>query len=347
MDAFYAAIEQRDDPRLRGRPVIVGGDPDRRGVVAACSYEARVYGIHSAMPSREAYRCCPEAIFLRPRFAVYRRVSAEIREILRAVTERVEPVSLDEAYLDVSEVSGFGGSATRLAREIKQRIRAATALTASAGVSYNKFLAKIASDVDKPDGLYVITPEQGPAFVERLPIRKFHGIGRATEARMKLLGIRTGADLKGWRLEELEARFGKLGRFYHDIARGIDERPVHDRAVRKSLSAERTFEQDLISTTAMLDHLEALAIEVRDSLAARHLDARTVAVKVRYQDFRLVTRARTLETTLGKEPGLRDLLATLLARTEAAVRPVRLLGVCASNLFDPADPEHQAQLGLF
>jgi len=199
MDAFFASVEQRDHPEYQGKPVIVGGLPDKRGVVAACSYEARQFGIHSAMPSSTAYRLCPNAIFLRPRIDNYRKVSIKIQSIFKRYTDLVEPLSLDEAYLDVTECTEFQGSATLIARSIKKTIKEETDLTASAGVSYNKFLAKIASDMDKPDGLYLITPEQGAGFVEQLPVRKFHGIGKATEAKMKALGINCGADLRLWK----------------------------------------------------------------------------------------------------------------------------------------------------
>jgi len=255
MDAFYASVEQRDDPSLCGKPVIVGGSPDSRGVVAACSYESRAFGVHSAMPASEARRRCPQAIFLRPRFSVYRQVSSEIQAIFRRHTDLVEPLSLDEAYLDATDVLTHGGSATLLARELKEQIKSQTGLTASAGVSYNKFLAKVASDIDKPDGLFVIRPEQGPQFVAELPVRKFFGIGRATEAKMKRLGIRTGADLRQWELDALIDHFGKAGNFYYHIARGMDDRPVRSRRVRKSLSSETTFPEDLTSTDEMLKRL--------------------------------------------------------------------------------------------
>jgi DNA polymerase-4 len=236
MDAFYASVEQRDFPEYRGKPLIVGGPPDSRGVVAACSYEARRFGIHSAMPSSRAWRLCPQAIFVKPRFDVYRTVSREIQAVFYEFTDKVEPLSLDEAYLDVSECNRWSGSATLIAKEIKSRIRLKTGLTASAGVSYNKFLAKIASDMDKPDGLYVIKPEQGEAFIEKLPIGRFFGVGRATEAKMKQLNIHTGLDLKNWSRDDLVAHFGKPGGYYYEIARGIDRRAVNSHRIRKSIS---------------------------------------------------------------------------------------------------------------
>ena len=245
MDAFYAAVEQRDDPRLRGRPVVVGGDPRGRGVVATASYEARRFGIRSAMPCAHAWRLCPQALFVRPRFEVYQSVSQQIRAVFARYTELIEPVGLDEAYLDVSGVGVCRGSATLIARDLKIAVRAATGLVASAGVSYNKFLAKIASDLDKPDGLAVITPEQGPAFIAKLPIGRFHGIGRATEQKMLALGIATGADLGAWSEARLVEHFGKAGHWYAQLARGEDDRPVCAQRVRKSLGAETTYAREL------------------------------------------------------------------------------------------------------
>jgi len=251
MDAFYAAVEQRDFPELRGKPVVVGGAPDSRGVVATCSYEARVFGIRSAMPASQAYRLCPEAVFVRPRFEAYRAVSAEIRAIFQEFTERVEAISLDEAYLDVTASPLLQGSATRIAQAIKQRIMESTRLTASAGVSYNKFLAKIASDRDKPDGLCLILPEQGREIIAGLPIGGFHGIGKATEAKMKALGIHCGRDLECLSIATLVQQFGKVGEHYYRIARGIDERPVIPNRPRKSWGAETTFPVDLSDKAEM------------------------------------------------------------------------------------------------
>jgi len=226
MDAFFASVEQRDNPEYRGKPLIVGGKPNSRGVVAACSYEARKFGIYSAMPCSQAYRLCPQAIFVPVRFEAYREASAKIREVFWRYAVQVEPLSLDEAYLDVSYTAAFDGIATKIAQAIKHEIKQETGLIASAGVSYNKFLAKIASDMDKPDGLYVITPKQGAAFVQSLAIEKFYGVGPATAKKMKALGIHTGADLKTWSLSDLQAHFGKSAAYYYNIARGIDERAV-------------------------------------------------------------------------------------------------------------------------
>jgi DNA polymerase-4 len=347
MDAFFAAVEQRDNPRFRGKPVIVGGDPNRRGVVATASYEARRFGIHSAMPCAWAYRRCPHAIFIRPRFEVYRQVSKQVQRLLRDYSELVEPLSLDEAYVDLSDSRRHGGSATRIAQEIRRRIVEDTGLTASAGVSYNKFLAKLASDLDKPDGLTVITPEQGPAFAAALEIGKFHGIGRATERRMRALGIVTGADLCQWPLERLQESFGKSARYYYDAARGIDDRPVQNRRERKSIGSETTFDQDLADKDEMISVLERLASDVLTSLKARGLWARTLTIKVRYADFESITRSRTLDDPIRDMETLKPWLAFLLAKTEAGERRVRLLGVTASGLSDESLDSARAQMDLF
>ena len=332
MDAFFASVEQRDKPEYMGKPVIVGGSPDKRGVVAACSYEARQFGIHSAMPSSRAYRLCPRAIFLRPRLDAYRKVSTEIQSIFKRYTDLVEPLSLDEAYLDVSECKEYKGSATLIARSIKEAIKKETGLTASAGVSYNKFLAKVASDMDKPDGLYLITPEQGEKFVEQLAVRKFHGIGKATEVKMKTLNISTGADLKQWTENTLIKKFGKAGRYYYQIARGIDHRPVRNNRIRKSLGSETTFQEDLSDVDVMLDKLKVLSEKVFLNLIKKKLSAKTVTLKVKYNDFELITRSVTKENSLKSVDDITRLLSELLQKTEAGERKVRLLGVSVSKL---------------
>src|SRR5689334_12367543 len=257
MDAFYASVEQRDNPELRGKPVAVGGSRER-GVVAAASYEARKFGVHSAMPSITAKRKCPDLIFVKPRFDAYKAISLQIREIFAGYTPIIEPLSLDEAYLDVTENLRGIPSATQIAEEIRARIRAETELTASAGVSYNKFLTKLASDHRKPDGLFVITPKMGPSFVETLPVRKFHGVGPATAKKMARLGIETGLDLKGQTLEFLQQHFGKAGSYYHWAARGIDERPVRADRIRKSIGAENTFPADLFTYEAAHEALREI-----------------------------------------------------------------------------------------
>ncbi|MEN8131906.1 MAG: DNA polymerase IV [Pseudomonadota bacterium] len=348
MDAFYASVEQRDFEHYRGKPVVVGGSPDGRGVVAACNYEARKFGIHSAMPAAQARRLCPHAVFIRPRFEVYRGVSRQIREIFHVYTPLVEPLSLDEAYLDVTHTQAFDGSATRLAKDIKREIRAGTDLTASAGVSYNKFLAKIASDMDKPDGLFVITPAEGPEFVERLPIGRFHGIGKATESRMKGLGVHTGADLKAIPLYRLQRLFGKQSAYYYEVARGIDDRPVVTRRKRKSLSSEKTFEQDIGDISTMLVHLQALAEQVSSDLQGKRLAGRTLSIKVKYDNFEQITRSRTFNTPVHCIEELSLQLPELLRKTEAGRRKVRLLGVCVSNIQAMEGGEiRQQQLSLF
>jgi len=358
MDAFYASVEQRDDPSLRGRPVIVGGRPNGRGVVAACSYEARVFGIHSAMPSAEAGRRCPEAAFVSPRFAVYKEVCAQIRAVFAEFSEKVEPLSLDEAYLDVTDSTLLGGSAVRMAREIKTLIRERTDLVASAGVSYNKFLAKIASDHRKPDGLFWVLPADGEAFVASLPIGRFHGIGRVTEARMQALGIETGADLRQWPLEELAREFGKSAGYYFRIARGIDERPVQPSRTRKSMGSERTFAENLLDRDAMLSFLSTLLDEVLSSLDDHSLAGRTLVIKVRFTDFQTLTRgwsqpgrpidARAAHRAL---PFLLD--RALQARADSGLPgrggrsalAVRLLGVSLGSLV-PSDERRPEQLEL-
>ena len=346
MDAFYASVEQRDNPEYRGRPVIVGGSPQRRGVVAACSYESRKFGVHSAMSSARAAKLCPEAVFIKPRFDVYRRISGQIKAIFLRYTELVEPLSLDEAYLDVSDSGLFRGSATRIAEAVKTEIRNTTGLTASAGVSYNKFLAKIASDMDKPDGLYVITPEAGEAFIENLPVGRFYGVGKATEARMAKLNISTGADLKMLSREQLHRHFGKTGEFYYHIARGIDRRAVSNRRQRKSISSETTFMEDLLDTEKLLGSLHKLADETFASLANKQLSARTLTIKVKYADFQQVTRSKTLPEPFVTATSVGPVLAELLAKTDAGKRRVRLLGVGLSNLQPLSTAQNLQQTSL-
>jgi DNA polymerase-4 len=346
MDAFFAAVEQRDNPGLRGKPIIVGGRPDARGVVATCSYEARKFGIHSAMPSSLAYRLCPEALFIKPRFEVYKEVSAAIRIIFSEYTDLIEPLSLDEAYLDVTDASLCRGSATLIAREIKEKIRMQTGLTASAGVSYNKFLAKIASDLDKPDGLYLITPEQGPEFIEQLAIGQFHGIGKATEKKMHDLGIHTGRDLKRWSLPLLVGHFGKAGHYYYEIARGIDNRAVRNYRPSKSVGMEITYPEDLEDPAVILQQLQLLLEKALARLALKQLTARTLTVKIKYHDFVRITRSKTLPHVISREDGMNGILAELLKDTEIGLKKVRLLGVALSSLQADA-PLTCRQMDLF
>lgn len=345
MDAFYASIEQRDDPSLRHRPVVVGGKPDSRGVVAACSYEARVFGIRSAMPCSQAWRLCPQTVFVPPRFEVYRDVSAQIRKVFRHYTPLIEPLSLDEAYLDLTECTQYGGSATLIARAIKRRIRQDTGLTASAGVSYNKFLAKVASDVDKPDGLTIIRPHQGEAFVASLPIGRFYGIGPVTEKKMRSLGIETGADLRRLSFSELEGYFGKSAGYFYNVARGQDERPVESSRERKSIGSETTFAEDLDEVPAMLEVLTGLAHSVAGHLQEHALRASTMTIKVKYSDFTQVTRSYSVVEGFEHADDMVVCLPWLLGRTDAAQRAVRLLGVSVSGL-KPASPRRQLSLDL-
>lgn len=347
MDAFYASVEQRDRPELRGRPVIVGGDPERRGVVAACSYEARAFGVHSAMPGRTALRRCPQAVFLRPRFEVYRTVSEQIREIFQSVTDLVEPLSLDEAFLDVTENQLGLTSATRVAQWIRRRIVAETALTASAGVSYNKFLAKVASAANKPDGLTVITPREAPGFIDRLPIRKFFGVGEATERRMIALGIRQGADLKRFSRSDLIRLFGKAGGYFHDIAHGQDDRPVVPDRERKSIGREITLDRDVGDPEEMIRVLEAVASDLAGRLRKRGVSGYTVTLKVKYADFQTVTRAVAREIPVSTAAGLMAAVTPALRTLVAGeARKARLLGIYLSRFVEPGAPARPRQLLL-
>ena len=332
MDAFYAAVEQRDFPQYRNKPVVVGGDPEKRGVVATCSYEARKFGIHSAMPCARALRLCPNAIFVRPRFELYRQISQQIRDIMFSYTDFVEPLSLDEAYLDVTQCKRSFGSPTLVAKVIKNQIHYATGITASAGISYNKFLAKIASDMDKPDGLTLITEKQGPEFVKQLPIGKFHGIGPATESKMQDLGVYSGEDLLAWSLEELKPLFGKVSDYYYHAARGIDHREVVNHRQRKSIGSEKTYSEDVNDVQEMSHRLEKLAEEVWQELCDKQMTARTITVKVKFDNFVQVTRAVTINRDICKLEDITTPLQDLLDKAEVKGRRVRLLGVSVSKL---------------
>lgn len=331
MDAFYASVEQRDNPELRGKPVAVGGSA-ARGVVAAASYEARTFGIRSAMASVTARRKCPELIFVRPRFEVYSAVSAQIRAIFAEFTDLIEPLSLDEAYLDVTVNKPGIAAATEVARLIRARILQETGLTASAGVSYCKFLAKIASDLNKPDGQAVIVPARGADFLAALPVSKFHGIGPATNAKMERLGIRSGADLRTHDLAFLQRHFGKSGRWYYNIARGVDTRPVQPHRRRKSIGTEDTFAVDIIELDAASAKVAFLAAKVWRQAAERHLHARTVTLKVKYSDFSQITRSKTQAQPFGAEHELVAITAALLAPLFPTTLGMRLLGVTMSSL---------------
>ncbi|PWN05847.1 DNA polymerase IV [Rhodohalobacter mucosus] len=332
MDAFYASVEQRDKPEYRGKPVVVGGSPQGRGVVAAASYEARKFGIHSAMPASRAVQLCPNAVFLKPRFDVYKEVSGQIREIFFEYTDLVEPLSLDEAYLDVTVNRKNNPSATLIAREIKKRIRNATELTASAGVAGNKFLAKIASDLDKPNGLSIITPDEAEAFIEQLPIGDFYGVGKATQQKMEKLGIRTGKDLKKWSEVDLVKQFGKSGHHYYRIARGIDNRTVKPDRIRKSIGKERTFSEDVSDLEWIHEFLDELSGKISQSMKKLDASGKTITLKVRYRNFETVTRSATLHHYTHSAEELAATAKTLLAETEAGIREVRLLGISVSSL---------------
>src|SRR5262252_2305047 len=331
MDAFYASVEQRDNPELRGRPVAVGGSRER-GVVAAASYEARKFGVHSAMPSVTAKRKCPDLIFVKPRFDAYKAISLQIREIFAEYTPIIEPLSLDEAYLDVTENLKGIVSATWIAEEIRARIRGETGLTASAGVSYNKFLAKLASDHKKPDGLFVITPEMGPAFVDTLPVRKFHGIGPATARKMEQLGIRTGVDLKEQSLAFLHQHFGKAGSYFYWAARAIDDRRVRADRVRKSIGAENTFPADLFTYEAARDELRDIIEKIWAHCERSGTRGRTVTLKVKFANFRQITRSRTGQLPIGTRSELDQLSNALLEPLFPVMKGIRLLGVSLSSL---------------
>ncbi len=352
MDAFFASVEQRDNPDLRGKPVAVGGGGER-GVVAAASYEARKFGVRSAMPSVTARRKCPELIFVKPRFDAYRAVSQQIRAIFAEHTAIIEPLSLDEAYLDVTENLQNIATATEIAEAIRARIRAETGLTASAGVSYNKFLAKLASDHRKPDGIFVVTPKTGPAFVEPLPIGRFHGIGPATAARMNTLGIETGLDLRAQPLALLEQHFGKSGRFFYWISRGIDERPVQPDRIRKSIGAEDTFFVDIFTFEAAREGLLPSIEKVWRHCERTGTRGRTATLKVKYADFQQITRSRTLPVAIASQKELEWLGLALLAplfpsdRAFPTNKGIRLLGMTLSTLgTEPHPSEGQFALPI-
>ena len=343
MDAFYASVEQRDDPALRGKPVAVGGG--HRGVVAAASYEARTFGVRSAMPSVTARRRCPDLIFVKPRFDVYKAVSNQIRSIFADYTDLVEPLSLDEAYLDVSEDRRALGSARAIAEEIRARIRAETGLTASAGVSYCKFIAKLASDQNKPDGICVIPPGKGATFVATLPVKRFHGVGPVTAAKMERLGLHTGADLAAWPIEQLEAHFGSSGNWYWRISRGIDEREVRPDRPYKSVSAERTFDTDLSDPAELAEQLARVAGFAWTRIERAEVRGRTVTLKVKYADFTLITRSKSLPHAVADQAAFTAVGQELLARLFPLPRGIRLLGLGLHALQND-DTAGPLQLGL-
>lgn len=345
MDAFYASVEQRDFPEYRGKPLVVGGQPDSRGVVATASYEARQYGIRSAMPCSQAYRLCPHAIFVPPRFDVYKSVSRHIRQIFSRYTDIIEPLSLDEAFLDVTNDKLGIGLAMEIAQQIKTAIRDELELTASAGVSVNKFVAKIASDMDKPDGLTFIGPSKIESFMESLPVEKFFGVGKVTASKMKQLQIYTGADLKRYGEADLVRLFGKSGRFFYRVVRGIDHRPVHPHRVVKSLAVEDTFSADLYAFEAMALELARIGKKLWGRMSQRALLPKTLTIKVKYTDFSQKTRS------LSRQEGYTD-QESILATAEQLLRQamqddergVRLLGLAVSNFKLPGPASLQLTL---
>ena len=332
MDAFYASVEQRDHAQYRGKPIVVGGTPEQRGAVAAASYEARRFGIHSAMPARVAQQRCPSVIFVKPRFEVYRLVSQQVRSIFDRYTELVEPLALDEAYLDVTENLIGESSAIAIAKLIRQDIYRETQLTASAGVSINKFLAKTASGINKPNGLHVILPEAAATFVEALAIEKFHGIGQVTAAKMRQLGIFTGAELKSWSEADLIRQFGKVGRFYYQIARGRDARRVNPNRIRKSIGAEKSFSPDLETVTEMEAALVTLAQRVGQRIQEQRRGGQTLTLKIKYGNYRQITRSYTHPHPIRESEMLLKFGKSMLYQHLKPHEKVRLLGLAVSNL---------------
>lgn len=330
MDAFFASVEQRDNPELLGKPIAVGGS-SARGVVAAASYEARKFGVKSAMPSVTAARLCPNLIFVQPRFEAYKQVSQQIREIFHEYTDLVEPLSLDEAYLDVTYNKKQMDSAVVLAKEIKAEIKKRTGLSASAGISYNKFLAKIASDVKKPNGLFLVHPDRAEAFIEKLPIEKFFGIGKVTAKKMHILGILTGKDLKNFSQSQLVQQFGKSGIHYHQIANGIDERAVNPKRIRKSIGVENTYEKDICSLEEVRSELSGLLQNAVYRLRKNQRKAKTLTIKIKFSDFRLISRSRSSRNWLDNDQ-LPAIVDAILENLEQENFKIRLLGIGFSNL---------------
>jgi DNA polymerase-4 len=335
MDAFYASVEQRDDPALAGRPVAVGGQPDRRGVVAAASYEARVFGVRSAMSMAKAVRLCPALVIVPPDFARYRAASTAVFALFREVTPLVEPLSLDEAYLDVTENEWGEPLATPVARRLKERIRAETRLTASAGVAPNKFLAKIASGWKKPDGLTVISPDKVEPFLQQLQVDALWGVGPVTARKLRARGIERLVDVRTADFDLLRDTVGSLADWLRQLANGIDDRPVTPNRETKSSGSENTYAQDITDLAAVREDIARMAADAARWLARRDLLARTVTIKVRYSDFTTITRSHSAQPTRA-EAGLVERAVRLLDKTEAGRRPIRLLGVSVHNLCDPA-----------
>ena len=343
MDAFFASVEQRDNPELQSKPVAVGG-LGNRGVVAAASYEARKYGVRSAMPAKIAKRKCPFLIFVKPRFEIYKQVSQQIKQIFLEYTDLVEPLSLDEAYLDVSTHKKGKPSATLIAKEIKERIKQETGLTASAGISINKFLAKVASDYDKPDGLFLIKPEDAEAFVEELPIEKFFGIGKVTAQKMHNLGISYGKDLKKFSEFELIKHFGKQGSYYYHIARAIDLREVKPHRKRKSIGAENTFDYDLSDIFEMENQLYKIAEKLMERIKKADMPGKTLTLKVKYHDFTQITRSKTYKHYIDNMEDLWKFAKEIFMAIDFTNKKIRLLGLSLTNLQGKEDQEKAIQL---
>jgi DNA polymerase-4 len=346
MDAYYASIEQRDHPALRGMPVVVGGDRHGRGVVTTCSYEARKFGIHSAMPAKKAYRLCPHAIFVRPRFEIYKQVSEEIMEIFHDYTDIVQPMSLDEAYLEVTGISNNFNTTKQITLEILKRIYTQTKLTASAGVSFNKFFAKVGSDFNKPNGITVITLDNADEFIDNLPIGKFYGIGKVTEKKMLDLGIRTGAELKDFGLENLKKYFGKAGEYYYHSSIGVDDRPVRIHGTRKSLSSERTLRSDIDDKSEMISILNGIADRITEYLQTQELRGRTITLKMRYENYQRISRSITLPEYIDNKEIILNNIKNLLDKTAAGNKKVRLLGIAISNFLRDNNKKKFKQMNL-
>ena len=344
LDAFYASVEQRDNPALRGKPVAVGGSPEKRGAVAAASYEARAYGVYSATPSRTAKYKCPHLIFVPPRFDIYKAVAAQIREIFDRYSDLVEPVALDEAYLDVTENKLNIASAQAIAQAIRSDIFTATQLTASAGVSGNKFLAKMASGLNKPNGMSLILPHEGLDFVAQLPIEKFHGIGKVTAVKLHEMGIFTGADLRERSVSELVARFGKVGRFYYQISRGEDDRLVVANRVRKSVSVETSYDPDLDDRVMIEAALDRVAIDLHRRLEQVGASGQTLILKVKFADYSQVTRSVTQSMAFVEVRQIQESAQQLLGALDLEGRSVRLLGLGIGKLMNEERDFHQLRL---
>jgi len=341
MDAFFASVEQKDNPVYLGKPLIVGGNPQSRGVVAACSYEARSFGIHSAMPCAKAVKLCPAAIFVRPRLQRYKEISLQIMSIFHNYTNLVEPLSMDEAFLDVTTNLPSNPSATILANSIRKHIHNEIGLTASAGISFNKFLAKVASDLNKPNGMSTITPDQAIEFLSQLPIGKFFGVGRVTEKKMLRLGIKTGEDLRRWDEEKLVYHFGKSGTFLYNIVRGVDHREVQPNRIRKSIGNETTLRIDSKDLEEIRNILTDLSARIERTLQKLETGGHTITLKVRYSDFTTVTRSITLKSPVLNGLDILFHIPDLLKSTEAGRRKVRLLGISISKLTTDRDIPRQ------